>query len=155
MELHQLVPFTKFGHIAAMFIAASVTVGGDLLFLRIASDGNAATTARLGHAIRRRGPLTKYIYEIGILFGLITALLGGFNLLAPWLIGAYLVIAALVYVSGWIAAPAYTKILEVAGTGDDEAVKQTLASTRYPRAAQVTTLLFLLAVFLMVVKPFA
>ena len=155
MELHDLVPYTKFGHIAAMFIAASVTVGGDLLFLRIASEGNASTTARLGQAIRRRGPLTKYVYEIGILFGLITAFLGGFNLLAPWLIGAYLVIAALIYVSNWIAAPAYTKILEVAETGDDEAVRRTLTSTRYARAAQLTTVLFLFAVFLMVVKPFA
>lgn len=154
MDLHDLVPYTKFGHIAAMVLAASVALGGDLLFLRIAGEGNAATTARLGHAIRRRGPLTKYVYEIGILFGLVTALLGGFNLLAPWLIGAYVVIAAMIYVSNWIAAPAYTKILEIAETGDDAAVRATLASTRYARSAQVNALLFGTAIFLMVVKPF-
>ncbi len=154
MDLHDLVPYTKFAHIAAMFIAASVTIGGDLLFLRIAREGDAATTARLGHAIRRRGPLTRPIYEVGILFGIVTALLGGFNFLAPWLIGAYLVIAALIYVSNWIAAPAYSKILEVAGTGDDHAVRDTLESTGYARTAQLTGFLFGLAIFLMVVKPF-
>lgn len=90
MDLFALVPYTKFAHIAAMFVAASVVIGGDLLFLRIATEGNAATTAKLGHAIRRRGPLTRPVYGVGILFGVVTALLGGFNFFAPWLIGAYL-----------------------------------------------------------------
>ena len=153
MDLHDLIPFTKFTHIAAMFMAASVTVGGDLLFLRIAGDGDAPTTARLGHAIRRRGPLTKPVYEVGLAFGLLTALLGGFNLLAPWLIGAYVVIAAMVVVSNWVAAPASTRILEVAETGDAGAVRAAMASTGYARTARLTGLLFAIAIFLMVVKP--
>ena len=106
MEATDFVPFL---HVAAMFTAVTLTVGGDLYFLRVAIEGNAIATSRLGHAIRRRGPITGPIIEIGVVFGILTAILGGFNLLAPWLVGAYIVIIVMTVLAFRVAAPAFTR----------------------------------------------
>ena len=110
-DLMFVVPYAKFLHVAAIFTAVTLVVGGDLYFLRVASSGSAEATARLGHAIRRRGPITVPILEIAVVFGFITAMLGGFDLLAPWLVGAYIVVVALTIFAFRVAAPEFTAIL--------------------------------------------
>ena len=79
-DIGGLAPYLKFLHIAAMITAVTLIVGGDLYFLRVATGGHAQATAQLGHAIRRRGPITGPIIEIGIIFGILAALSGGFDL---------------------------------------------------------------------------
>ena len=153
MDWSSLVPYTKFLHVAAMFSAATIIVGADLYFLKVALAGSARATAELGHAIRRRGPVTGPILETGVVFGILTALLGGFDLLSPWLIAAYVVVIAMTFLAFRIAAPEFTSILEVADSGDDEAVARIVGTGRYRRIATVDALLFAIAIFLMVVKP--
>ena len=153
MDWSSLVPFTKFLHIAAMFSASTIIVGADLYFLRVARGGSAVATAQLGHAIRRRGPITGPIVEIGVAFGLLTAVLGGFNVLAPWLIAAYLVVIAMMVFAFRVAAPEFTAILEAADGGSDEAVAARVATGRFRRIATIDAALFAVAIFLMVVKP--
>jgi hypothetical protein len=118
-ELVWLTPFAKYAHILAMFAAVTMQVGSDHYFLKVSAEGDAAATSRLGHAIRRRGPITGPILEIGIIFGLLTAVLGGLDLLAPWLLITYALIALGVAIVFRFGAPAYTRILEAADAGDD------------------------------------
>jgi hypothetical protein len=152
-ELVWVVPFAKYAHVATMFAAATIQVGADLYFLKVAEDGDAQTTARLGHAVRRRGPITGPILEIGIAFGVITALIGGFNLLAPWLLASYIVIAlGTVSVFRW-AAPAFTALLEAADAGDDARIAALLAQGPYRPAALANAAMYAVVIFLMVVKP--
>ena len=152
-DLTFVVPYTKFLHVAAIFTAVTLIVGGDLYFVRVASSGSAIATARLGHAIRRRGPITGPIIEIAVVFGFVTAILGGFDLLAPWLIGAYVVVIAMAIFAFRVAAPEFTAILESADAGDDAGVAAAMASGRYRRIALANGALFAIAIFLMVVKP--
>ena len=152
-DLDWIAPLAKYAHVATMFAAATIQVGADLYFLKVAEDGDARTTARLGHAVRRRGPITGPILEIGIAFGVITALLGGFNLLAPWLLATYIVIAlGMVSVFRW-AAPAFTVLLDAADAGDDARITALLAQGPYRPAALANAAMYAVVIFLMVVKP--
>ena len=152
-DLTFLIPYTKFLHVAAIFTAVTLVVGGDLYFLRVASSGSAEATARLGHAIRRRGPITGPILEIAIVFGFITAILGGFDLLAFWLVGAYIVVVVMTVFAFRVAAPEFTAILASAEAGDDAGVAAAMATGRYRRIALANGALFAIVIFLMVVKP--
>jgi len=154
-DISGLAPYLKFLHVVAMITAVTLVVGGDVYFLRVASGGHAVATARLGHAIRRRGPITGPIIEIGVVLGILTVLAGGFNFLAPWLIGAYIVVILLAILAFRYGAPAFTAILDAADTGDDTAVASLIAAGGYRRIAIVDALLFGVAIFLMVVKPLA
>lgn len=136
-----------------MFTAVALVVGGDLYFLRVATGGHAEATARLGHAIRRRGPITGPIIEIGVVFGILTALSGGFDLPAPWLIGAYVIVVLLTILAFRSGASAFSAILEAADAGDDAQVSEMIASGGYRRIAVIDAGLFGVAIFLMVVKP--
>jgi hypothetical protein len=155
MNWSDLVPYAKFLHVAAMFAAVTLFVGGDVYFLRVASAGDPGATARLGQAIRRRGPLTGPILEIGVAFGIVTALLGGLDFLAPWLVGAYVIVIALTVLAFRVAAPAFTTILHAAETGDGTAVATALTATSYRLVALVNAALYAAVIFLMVVKPVA
>ena len=86
------------------------------------------------------------------MFGFVTAILGGFDLLAPWLIGAYVVVIAMAIFAFRVAAPEFTAILESADAGDDAGVAAAMASGRYRRIALANGALFAIAIFLMVVK---
>lgn len=152
-DLTWLAPFAKYAHIAAMFAAVTIQVGSDHYFLKVASDGDAATTSRLGHAIRRRGPITGPILEIGIVFGLLTAVLGGINLLAPWLLMTYVLIAIGVAIVFRIGVPAFTGILEAADAGDNARVATLLANGRYRTGALMNAVMYAAVLFLMVIKP--
>ena len=152
-DIGGLAPYLKFLHIAAMITAVTLIVGGDLYFLRVATGGHAQATAQLGHAIRRRGPITGPIIEIGIIFGILAALSGGFDLLAPWLIGAYVVVVLITILAFRFGAPAFSAILEAADAGDGARVDAMIASGSYRRIAVVDAILFGIAIFLMVVKP--
>lgn len=122
-------------------------------FLKVAKEGDAPTTARLGHAVRRRGPITGPILEIGIAFGLITALLGGFDLLAPWLLATYIVVAmGVASVFRW-GAPAFTALVEAADAGDGGRLQTLLAQGPYQRSALANAGMYAVVIFLMVVKP--
>lgn len=154
-DISGLAPYLKFLHVATMFTAVTLVVGGDIYFLRVAGRGHAEATARLGHAIRHRGPFTGPIIEIGVVFGILTALSGGFDLLAPWLIGAYVVVIAMTFLAFRFGAPAFTDILRVAETGDDDGVARLIDSGPYRRIALIDGALFGIAIFLMVVKPLA
>ena len=81
-------------------------------------------------------------------------MLGGFDLLAPWLVGAYVVVVALTVFAFRVAAPEFTAILQFAEAGDDTGVRGAMATGRYRRAGvDQRRRCSPIAIFLMVVKP--
>jgi hypothetical protein len=76
------------------FIAAIIVSYGPLLLLRLAyATGEVANLRGLTVVHSRLGPLTFVIYVLGGSFGGLTALAVGFDLLAPWLVIAYVAFA--------------------------------------------------------------
>jgi hypothetical protein len=150
-----VVSILKFLHVTAAFAAVSIQLGSDLLFQRVVGLGDPGAVVRLGQAIRRRRPLEGAIIEVAIVLGLITGFLGGFNLLAPWLLLAYLDVVVLTVIAFRWAAPAFSAILEAAGAGDAAEMQARSQAPRRRWSLTATAALFGALIFLMVVKPLA
>ena len=143
----------KFLHIAAVIAVFSIQVASDLYFQRVAASGSTEAVARLGEAIRKRGFVEGVIFEIAVVLGLLTALAGQFDLLAPWLVMSYVLIVVVVVFAITYAARPFTAILEAAQAGDSEAMSAAVRAPGRRFALGFTIAMYGLLVFLMTVKP--
>ena len=144
----------KFLHVAAVIAVFSIQIASDLYFQRVTRSGSTEAAAKLGAAIRQRGVVEALIFEIAVVLGLLTAIAGGFNLLAPWLLMSYGIIAVVVVFAVTYAARPFSAILEAAEAGDADAMAQAASAPARRFALAVPILLYGLLVFLMVTKPF-
>jgi hypothetical protein len=145
----------KFLHVAAVIAIFSIQVASDLYFQRVTHSGSTEAVAKLGAAIRQRGPIEAMIFEIAVVLGLLTAIFGGFNLLAPWLLLSYgIIVVAIVFALRYAARP-FSAILEAADAGDAAAMAQAASAPSRRMALAVPIVLYSMLVFLMVTKPFA
>jgi len=140
-------------HILAIFTAVTVVMGAGILVLIGARGGNRSVVAAITSLPipRLAGPL----YSIGGLFGLATAFVFGYNLLAPWLIIAYVLFAILTAMGIRISGPIFERTHAVAS---DPAASNELfgqAMSRFRMDAAVTLVGIALIVADMVFKPFS
>jgi uncharacterized membrane protein len=149
----------KFLHIASMFGAVSIVVGGGLIRNAILRGGQLASIRRVLATQRRlenlaAGPL----FAAGVVFGVITALTTGFSLLAPWLLTAYALVIAIFVHAFVFSDPHIKKVEEAAASSDEGPSPQLQALIRSPRIrvhSGVDMFLFAAIIFAMVVKPFS
>jgi len=140
-------------HILAMFTAVTVVMGAGILVLIGARGGERAVVAAITSLPipRLAGPL----YAVGGLFGLATAFVFGYNLLAPWLIIAYVLFAILTVVGIRVSGPIFERTHAVASdpTASSEQFVQTMS--RFRMDALLTLVGIALIIADMVFKPFS
>src|SRR5690242_17465973 len=140
-------------HILAMFTAVRVVMGAGILVLIGARGGNRSVVAAITSLPipRLAGPL----YALGGLFGLATAFFFGYNLLAPWLIIAYVLFIFLMAVGIRISGPIFERTHAVASdpAASGEAFGQ--AMSRFRMDAVGTMIGIALIIADMVFKPFS
>ncbi len=78
-----------FLHILTVFAVVVIHSGSQVLVLAAARAGQPAAVVAIAGMYARTGRFVPPLGMLGLLFGLGTALTGGFNLLAPWLLIAY------------------------------------------------------------------
>jgi uncharacterized membrane protein len=150
----------KFLHIACMFGAVTVIAGAALVSGRLLRGADVPTIRRV-LAVERRvinvigGPL----FIAGIAFGFITAIIGGFDLTARWLVLAYVLVAAN-FTNGVAVYEPHTKRIAAAAEASDETtpssqLRALIDSPRTRIVPAVDVLLWLAIIFVMVVKPFS
>jgi uncharacterized membrane protein len=106
-------------HILIMFVAVILGAGTLLLVLVAARTGRTRTALEIAAL-----PTDRFIspaFIVGGLFGVATGLAFGYNLLAPWLVIAYLLF---VVATAWairVTSPAMRRLANIAATGDMEA----------------------------------
>src|SRR5437762_4217686 len=88
------VTIFKFLHIAAMFTAVAISFGPALLLRFAARSGNVRTIQGVAESAISLSRFIGPVFSLGLIFGLTTALLGGLNFLAPWLLIAYVLFVA-------------------------------------------------------------
>ncbi len=150
-----LLALFKFLHVVAAFAVVSIQLASDLYFQRVARSGSTEAVARLGDAIRSRGFVEALIFEIAVVLGFVTALLGGFNLLAGWLLLAYADVVVSILIGVFFAAAPFSAILDAAKAGDAAAMAVAVEAPRRRLMLALTIFLYGGLIFLMVVKPFA
>jgi uncharacterized membrane protein len=146
----------KFLHVGSMFLGTALAIGPIALFVLILRTGDA-------HAIRRAfrfaEPLSRaggIFYGLGVVFGVITALNGGIDLTAPWLVTAYALLVGLVvsnlYADRWMKRVHVAAEAESEDTGVTE-LDAWRRSSGPLWSLGLAALLTLALVFVMVVKP--
>jgi hypothetical protein len=153
------VTIFKFLHIAAMFTAVAISFGPAVLLRAAARGGNVRTVQGVAEATVRIARFIGPVFILGLLFGLATAFLGGFNFLAPWLLIAYVLFVAGIVVGAGGEGPWTTQVATAAATNPGDTPGPELAAIlSSPRAAWLFWLFAALVaalIFDMVVKPFS
>ena len=154
-----IVDLVKFGHIAAMFAAVSIFVGQGMLEAAVARSGDVRALRRVLAASERFAPIGGGLFLLGIVLGVITALVGGWDLTQPWLIIGYVLSAIILVVAFTYHIPTGNKLKALAEASPDDAPSAELrAAVDSPTGPAVNTLdglVWLALIFDMVAKPFS
>ncbi len=91
-------------HVLSMFGAVTLLVGEALIYARAVWRSDVPGLAGAHRLVGGRPVIGAALLMAGIVFGLLTALTGGFNFLAGWLIAAYVLVVALLALnaSPWV-----------------------------------------------------
>ena len=148
-----------FLHIAVMFAAVALTYGPETLILMSIRANNAAWLRGITIATE---PLARYVpmlFGLAGIFGLLAAIAGSFNLLAPWLVIAYVIFLALSINGAVLTARNLTLMRNGLATVTDGPLPADVAAVAngasFRFAAVLDFTLLLVVVFDMVVKPFS
>jgi hypothetical protein len=146
-------------HITVMFAAITISFGPAFLVELAYRSGRVGTLRGAAAAAQPFGPVIPILYVLGGLLGLVTAINFGYNLLAPWLVIAYILFA-----SAMITGVTYNRTLGpriVAATADvpdgplPAPVKAIFSDPRYRFVATLDIVVVIAILFDMVVKPFS
>lgn len=152
----------KYLHIVTMFSAVGIAVGSELLLHRVAASGDLVAVRvafRMAKPLQAAIPL---LFLLGLAFGLVAAVTGAFDLLAPWLLIAYAIFVVAMAIGAIVQSPWVNRVAEAASAspstsgGEPSPELTRLLHDPLPRYAMYASWLLIIAiVFVMVVKPFA
>lgn len=150
----------KFLHIACMFGAFALAVGGGFVSHYVIRTGDIPAIRRVLPAWDRLGNLIGIpMFFLGIGFGFVTAVTTGFDLLAPWLVIAYVLVVAILVNGLAVYDPQVKRLIAAAAASPDKEPSPELrALIRSPRtklAFGSEVALWVAIIFTMVVKPFS
>jgi hypothetical protein len=146
-------------HITTMFTAIAISFGPALLVELAYRSDRVAPVREMALLAVPIGRVIPILFVLGGLLGLVTAINFGYNLLAPWLLIAYVLFASVL-----ITGVAYNRTLAprivhaTADVPDGPLTPQIAAIFTDPRYRFVTTLdvvVVIAILFDMVVKPFS
>ena len=144
----------KYLHIVSMFFAIALAVSTELVVRRVAGSVDARVISTTIAKSRPLANLSNLLFLAGIAFGIAAALTGNMNLLAPWLILAYVAVAA-AFAIGMLIIEPWTQRLDAAATGSTGDLTAVVDDPIARAGSWALMVLIALLVFLMVVKPFA
>ena len=150
----------KYLHIVSMFFAVALAVSTELVLRRVATTGDAAAIRTVLPRVRPLGNVATILFVAGFAFGIVAALTGQINLLAPWLLLAYAAFVGATLIGIFVTDPWAARLEAAAvataeGSGSSDALQAVIGDPVARAATWALMLLVAVLVFLMVVKPFA
>jgi len=147
-----------FVHLAVIITAIAMSYGSQLLLLVAIRSNRADSVRGITNATLRVGVLVPVLYVLGGVFGLVAAWVGGFPLLAPWLVISYVAFGILAASGALLTGPNYERLrASVDGSGDGPLGPETrmIVGSNVFRGAFVLDFALLAVLVLdMVIKPF-
>lgn len=137
---------------AAMFGVVTLWVGAWIVWDLVARSGDRSALRRVDHISQRTGQLGFYLLIIGVAAGFATALTGGIDLTAPWLLVAYALLLSDLVVLRW--ATSYVARVRQAQDDDTQDLISVASSGRANLTLVVLVGFWLLLILDMVIKPF-
>jgi hypothetical protein len=149
----------KFLHIATMFTAVALSLGPAVLIRFVARNRNARSIQAVAEGSASLARFIGPIFALGVIFGLVTVFVGGFDFLAPWLIVAYVLFAVGIAVGAGGEGPWTAEVARAAAANAEPtagpALVGLLTSQRANFLFWAFALILLALIFDMVVKPFS
>ena len=144
----------KLVHVTAMIGVITLWVGPWIIWDLVARTGDRSALRRVDHVSQMTSQIGFTLLLVGVAAGFVTAIVGGFDLTAPWLLIAYALLLSDLVVLRWIGV----HVSRVrAAQNDPEADLKAVASS--PRAALTIAVIvafwFLSCSADMVLKPFS
>ncbi|MGB8648085.1 MAG: DUF2269 family protein [Anaerolineae bacterium] len=147
----------KYLHLIFVFAAVAASAGPELVLYRVIKSGDVRSIRTIFGAAKLLGMLSAPLFTIGMVFGLIAAYLGQFNLLAPWLIEAYVIFLVIMGIDGAMIVPWQRKVRVAAAASPDDKPSSELTALLNKRTAEYATwandALIVLIILVMVFKP--
>ena len=146
----------KFLHILSMFLAVTLLFSPDIVFYRAAAARDVHTMRRVGNLSRMVVNAGIILFFVGLAFGFLTALTGGFDLTAPWLVMAYVLVALIIVLGAAIENPHYIKVSAAAERSGEQFSEELERLVRSPlkHLGWLSAALYGGIIYTMVTKPF-
>jgi hypothetical protein len=147
----------KFLHIALIFSGIALIYGTEVMLHRIGRSGDTRAIRTAFGAAKPIAALGPAIFWIGIGFGAAAGVVNGYNMLAPWLLATYALVAIILVAAVRITVPWMARVGSLAATAPDGPSSAELDAALHDR--RVTLLLYasivvdFVIVGLMVFKP--
>ena len=147
----------KFLHISAMFFAVAAALFGEIGVQAVARRGDVLGLRSLAPVLEVLGKGVPVFFVAGLIFGLLAAWTGEFNLLAPWLLISYALFAFAMALGSLVSEPWAKRVVEAAFASPSDApsaeLRAAIADRRGPVSAAVLVIVIVTFVFVMVFKP--
>ena len=127
----------KFLHIAFIFGGISLIYGTEILLHRIGRSGDTGairTAFGMAKPVATAGPA---VFWIGVAFGLTAGVVNGYNLLAPWLLATYGLVAVLLVAGVTITVPWMKRVGALAAAAPDGPASPELTTALHDRSVMV------------------
>lgn len=146
----------KYLHIVSMFFAVALAVSTEIVLRRVATAGDVRAIRATVPRLRPLGNVATLFFVSGVVFGIVAALTGQIDLLAPWLILSYVAFVAATLIGMRVTDPWAARLLTAAEASPESVASNELQQVIADPIARAGTgaLMLLIAtlVFLMAVK---
>jgi hypothetical protein len=153
-----VTPFLIALHVTIMFAATALAQGPAFLLWRAMRRGDVVAMRGIVDMYQGIGILVGPLYGIGVIVGLITVFVGGYNPFAPWLIIAYILTLIAFATPSLVTVPRMVRVGAAAHDSPIEAPSdelRTAISHATTPVFWVDAILVVLFIVDMVVKPFS
>ena len=142
----------KLVHVISMFGVITLWVGAWVVWDLVARTGDRSALRRVDHVSQTTGQIGFVLLLVGIAAGFATAIVGGFDLTAPWLLIAYALVVFDLIVLRW--ASVHVALVRRAQNDEAADLRAIARSARANATLIVLVGLWLLLIADMIVKPF-
>ncbi len=147
----------KYLHIVSMFFAIALAISGELVVRRVATSHDVRAIRTTVERVRPLANISTILFLAGAAFGIVAALTGQIDLLARWLILAYVAFIGAMLIGIFITDPWVGRLSKAAAESPDGEASDGLRAVIADPLARSPTwgLMGIIGalVFLMVVKP--
>ena len=147
----------KYLHILTMFAAVASAMIPEVVLHALARRRDASALRGFMPISATAGKLIPLLFVTGLVFGLIAAVAGQFDLLRPWLIASYVIFAIAMATGALVTGPWAQRVGAAAFATEGDTFSPELEAAVHDSRGTISTVVLMSAIvvliFLMVVKP--
>ena len=151
--------FLVFLHLVSVFAAVAISYGPLTLLTLTLRRGETQSLRALTASARVLTVSIPFFYVIGAIFGVLAAFNANFNLLAPWLVVAYVLWIVLMIIGAAVIGPWVERLGQLSASAPDGPFSPEIVAAATDQRIRIVRavdgVVLVLLIFDMAVKPFS